>query len=183
MKSFLIILFSTVAVIASAQSKDNSLEVKDVYYISVDIYSSDNHPILFDILMEMNDTLLIDTINRQVFLSGILRSTKYVPRCWDYSVFQSYYNDKSGNTLTRLRNSVCELMETNSNKLYFKLGSGEHVYISFIEVKGVFCLLERQISFSKGLDIDEFPQISTSYVPLAISDICLVDELPITTQY
>ena len=155
------------------------LVVKNGYYISINIYPKNNYPTMFDIVLNKNDSILIDTSNKQNFINGILLNSLYVPRCWSSDVFLKYYGDTSIDTENRLSNLFFEIMEKNGKKEEIKLKSGEIVKITYFELKGVFVQLYKDISFSLGLSPNDNPKVNRPCVPFAITEYEFTCNLPI----
>ena len=61
-------------------------------------------------------------------------------------------------------------MEKNGKSKIIKLASGEMAKITFLELKGVFVLLDKEISFSYGLNQEDYPQVNKPCIPIAITE-------------
>ena len=151
---------------------------KNVYYISINIYSKDNYPTMFDVVLDKSDSLLVDTSNKHNFINGILHNSLYVPRMWSSDVFLKYYGDTAIDTENRFRNMFYDIMEKNGKKEEIKLASGETVKITYFELKGVFVLLDKEISFSLGLDQNDNPKVNRPCIPIAITEYEFTRHLP-----
>ena len=144
--------------------------VKDAYYISIDIDTKQNYPVMFDIILDKNDSLLVDTSSKQNFINGILQNSTYVPRSWSLDVFIKLYGDTGVDTKNRFSNLFYDEMEKNGRKETIKLTSGEMVRISYLALKGVFVQLNREVSFSCGLDQRDNPKVNKPCIPFAITE-------------
>ncbi len=179
MRLLLMYLFAFVHINIYGQINEMKIVVKDIYYISINIYSNHNYPTMFDVVLNKNDSLLVDTSNKKNFINGILHNSSYVPRVWSSDVFIKYYGDTDFDTGNRFRNMFYELMEKNGKKEEIKLTSGEIVSITYFELKGVFVQLDKEISFSLGLDQNDNPKVNRPYIPFAITEYDFIYHLPI----
>ena len=170
MRLLFIYILALVHISMYGQVNVNDFIVKDVYYISIDISSNNNYPIMFDAVLNKNDSLLIDTNNKESFITGILQNSIYVPRCWSHDVFLKLYGDTAIDTHNKFRNMFFDEMAKNGKSKIIKLASGEMAKITFLELKGVFVLLDKEISFSYGLNQEDYPQVNKPCIPIAITE-------------
>ena len=88
MRTFVVFFFYFVNISVYGQSFETNFVVKNAYYVSIDIKTKQDYPIMFDILLDKNDSLLVDASNKQNFINGILQNYIYIPRCWFMLFFQ-----------------------------------------------------------------------------------------------
>ena len=170
MRILLVFVLSFVHISIYGQISEMEFVAKNAYYISIDVNSTQNYPIMFDIILDRNDSLLVDTSSKQNFINGVLQNSIYVPRCWSSDVFIRLYGDTGVDIRSRFSNMLCDEMEKNGRKETIKLASGEMVSISYIALKGVFIQLDREVSFSCGLDQRDNPKVNEPCIPLAITE-------------
>ena len=84
----MVFFFYFVNISVYGQSFETNFVVKNVFYVSIDIETKQDYPIMFDILLDKNDSLLVDASNKQNFINGILQNYIYIPRCWFMLFFQ-----------------------------------------------------------------------------------------------
>ncbi|MBR5989746.1 MAG: hypothetical protein IK003_09520 [Prevotella sp.] len=178
MRLLFIFIFSFANISIFGQINEMDFVVKNAYYISIDIDMKQNYPIMFDVILDKNDSLIVNTNSEQDFINNILQNTTYVPRCWSSGVFIKLYGDDGVDTINRFRNLFFDEMEKNGRKETLKLASGGMVNISYIGLKGVFVQLNKEISFSHGLDQKDNPKVINPCIPLAITEYILTNNLP-----
>ena len=171
MRVLLVFIITFVHINMHGQISVNNFFVKNVYYISIDIDSKYNYPIMFDVVLNKKDSLLIDTSSKTDFISRILHNSIYVPRCWSSDLFLKLYGETGIDTYNRFRNVFFDEMEKNGRKKTIKLTSGEIVNITYFELKGVFIQLDKEISFSYGLNKEDNPKVNSPFIPIAITEI------------
>ena len=88
MRTFVVFFFYFVNISVYWQSFETNFVVKNAYYVSIDIETKQDYPIMFNILLDKNDSLLVDASNKQNFINGILQNSIYIPRCWFMLFFQ-----------------------------------------------------------------------------------------------
>ena len=179
MRLLFISILALVHISMYGQVNVSGFVVKDAYYISIDINSKNNYPIMFDAVLNKKDSLLIDTSNKQNFITGILQNSIYVPRCWSHNVFLKLYGDSAIDTHNKFRNMFFDEMAKNGGKKIIELSSGDMAKITFIKLKGIFVQLDKEISFSYGLNQEDYPQVNKPCIPIAITEYESTNKLPI----
>ena len=179
MRTLFLLLFSFVQIGIFGQTNETDFVVKNAYYISIDIYSKNNYGIMFDVIMNQEDSLIVDTSNKQNFINGVLQNTTYVPRCWDSDVFRKIYGDTGIETKHNFSNMFFNEIEKKGRKDTLKLTSGEFVTVSYIKLKGIFVQLNKEISFSEGLTQEDNPKVSKPCIPFAITEYEPTRDMPI----
>ena len=104
MRLLFIFIFSFANISIFGQINEMDFVVKNAYYISIDIDMKQNYPIMFDVILDKNDSLIVNTNSEQDFINNILQNTTYVPRCWSSGVFIKLYGDDGVDTINRFRN-------------------------------------------------------------------------------
>jgi hypothetical protein len=77
MRTFVVFFFYFVNISVYGQSFETNFVVKNAYYVSIDIETKQDYPIMFDILLDKNDSLLVDASNKHNFINGILQNSIY----------------------------------------------------------------------------------------------------------
>ena len=170
MRTFVVFFFYFVNISVYGQSFETNFVVKNAYYVSIDIDTKQDYPIMFDILLDKNDSLLVDASNKQNFINGILQNSLYIPRCWSLDAFVKIYGNAGVDTYSRFRNMFFNEMDKKGRKETIKLESGEMVSISYFAIKGVFVLLNKEVFFSYGLDQSDNPEVNKPCIPLAVTE-------------
>lgn len=178
MRTLSVLILTFLYIGGFSQNCNMNFVVKDAYYITIDIDSEHNFSIMFDAILNKGDSLLIDTSNKHNFINGILSNSTYVPRCWSSDVFTSLYGDTGIATKSRFSNLFFDEIEKNGRKESLTLKSGEMVYISYIELKGIFVQLNKEISFSHGLDQRDNPKVCKPCIPFAVTEYVITNYLP-----
>ena len=170
MRTFVAFFFYFVSISVYGQLFEMNIVVKDAYYVSIDIDTKQDYPIMFDILLNKNDSLLVDASNKQNFINGILRNSIYIPRCWSLDPFVKLYGNSGVDTYNRFRNMFFYEIDKKGKKETVKLESGEMVSISYLAIKGIFVLLNKEVFFSYGLDQSDNLGANKPCIPLAVTE-------------
>lgn len=172
----MIILLFCVQTLSFAQN--NTIITDSMLFISIDIRSKTNYPIVMNGIVKNNNYITISRNNVDDFISNFYSQAYYVPNFLIYdNILDLLIETIRDTTLVKYigqGQKIMNLLTNLSRKKEITLKTGEHVFIEITQISGLFYCFDKTTvdlpTVSIDIDVNDVEAINFIYIPLRIDN-------------